>query len=716
MGPRYSPVDLVGAVATNRPSSNRLTWLFARLAAMERGEASHRARVALGNSVRSMRDSAHPLIAEFDAGVPGSIITAERAHQLTQALPAEAELLVSAAHRVAAGEFTFLGYDPVRLERPFVYRRDPFTKRRWPLRHGLLVDYRASATGDPKWAWELNRLQHIPLLLAAWRLDGDEMFRASALGDLDAWFEQDRPGHGIAWSNGFEAGLRAISLALAADALRTDGHAFDGATAQSLLVSLSEHVRWIERFPSIGSSANNHRLAELVAIIVVASLVPELQIDAVADVALARLSHECPQQFAPDGGYREQAFSYALFALDLLLLAWATLAARSAEVPGLLVDTIATAAAAISMQVDDDGSDPRYGDADDGRASALDGHARRAASSVAAGIAAASGDPDAKRVASRLDATAFWLFGQEGAARFSGAVAGAAPVSGHLAQTGLILLRSGRTTVMFDVGPLGHGRLAAHGHADSLQVNVCHGGVTLVGDPGTGSYFGSPVIRSAFRGTGFHATVAVDGRDQAEAAGPFLWRRHPTVDVEGFDADAGMCTATHDGYSRLSDPVIHRRTVALVHEALVLVYDELHAASKHAYSIRWPFHARANVRQAESGTLELRLDGLSAWLGVAGSAAVETRICCGSLEPFEGWWSDGLEAVEPAPLASVDSRAARAEFLTAIFVGDVDRMNVERVGPGAFRLRAGGEEYSIEIDAARLLRVERSHMLVGIEQ
>ena len=77
---------------------------------------------------------------------------------------------------------------------------------------------------------------------------------------------------------------------------------------------------------------------------------------------------------------------------------------------------------------------------------------------------------------------------------------------------------------LFDAGPLGFGPLAAHGHADALSLLLRMGEDLLV-DPGTGSYHGDPEWREALRGTRAHNTIEVDGLDQSEPRGLFLWGR-----------------------------------------------------------------------------------------------------------------------------------------------------------------------------------------------
>ena len=74
-----------------------------------------------------------------------------------------------------------------------------------------------------------------------------------------------------------------------------------------------------------------------------------------------------------------------------------------------------------------------------------------------------------------------------------------------------------------DGGPHGFLSIAAHAHADALSVEVRHGGVDVLADPGTYCYHGEPAWRSYFRSTLAHNTVELAGRDQSRSGGPFLW-------------------------------------------------------------------------------------------------------------------------------------------------------------------------------------------------
>ena len=126
---------------------------------------------------------------------------------------------IAEADGILAGEREFFGYPRVNVGARPDWNLDPFTEYRWPAVPANRIDPRM-ATSDPKWIWELNRLQHLPALAQAWLVTGESRYADGAFDHLDSWLEQNPPGTGIAWRGAFEAGIRAISVAVALQGLR----------------------------------------------------------------------------------------------------------------------------------------------------------------------------------------------------------------------------------------------------------------------------------------------------------------------------------------------------------------------------------------------------------------------------------------------------------------------------------------------------------------
>lgn len=108
-----------------------------------------------------------------------------------------------------------------------------------------------------------------------------------------------------------------------------------------------------------------------------------------------------------------------------------------------------------------------------------------------------------------------------------------------------------------DHAPLGYGSIAAHGHSDALSFQMFADGTRIFADPGTYIYHCDTESRNDFRRTSRHNTVCINGADQSEMLGPFLWGRKANCWLDSFSntEDIAEVMASHDGYS----PVIHSR-------------------------------------------------------------------------------------------------------------------------------------------------------------
>ncbi len=629
---------------------------------------------------------------------PLGFISPERAALVLERDPDGSRLLLAAADRTVGGCFRYFGYDEVRLSRPIDFSHDPIADTRWPDVRGKRLDYRHDAPADPKWIWELNRLQHLPLLAEAWLLSGDSRYAECARQDLLDWIEQSAPGQGIAWANAFEPAVRAVSIVLVYDALRA-WHGLGLGDRDAILVSLWQHARWIVRDPSTGSSANNHLLTELAALVLVAALAPELAESATGlEQALSLLAREAELQILPDGGTAEQAFAYGVVVLDWLLVVAAALDSAQRRHEPAIEAALARAADALAAQLGDDEPEPAYGDADDSRAVVLDGRDRRSARGVCSALAARLGHAGARRAAGELDTAALWLLGEEGARRFAETRAAERPRSAYLPDTGLAVLRRGSRRVLVDVGPLGYLSIAAHGHADALQVAVADGKHELVADPGPGSFFARPELRRPFRGTAAHATVSVDGRDQSEFGGPFLWLRHAQARILHLDLLGGVVAGEHDGYSRLAEPVRHRRVVALLVDGSLLVYDRLDSTGAHQHLQSWPFHPDVDVR-ADAESLQLSRGGehIGA-LTFAAQPSGTIELVRGREEPPDGWWSRRLEVLEPAWLARFRVEARGRVEIAALLSNERSPLELVREGDATRVIMADGASVVVDFD------------------
>lgn len=652
----------------------RLSWYAGRAATMSPREMAWRAR-RFGEStarcdrrlgqlnLRALTRSAADwdmLRQQFCDGADRPVLLdQQRARRIAAEHPAAVRAILAEADRCVAGERAYFGYPRVNIGRFIDWSYDPITDFHWPAGAGGRIDHQES-NGDPKWIWELNRLQHLPVLAQASLFTGDPRYAETAFYHLDSWLDQNPTVTGTMWQSPFEVGVRAISVAVALQGLR---HSPTMTTQRFRRVArmLDVSARYCWRARSRFSSANNHLVGELTGLVTVQLLLPELATPATLQRrAINALNSAADRLILPDGAGAEQSISYQIFTAELLSILVALWRLRGDRVPDPIAAALQRSTRYLVSLVDTDDPDPRYGDDDDGFALRLGTERKRTVREHLGIVAAATGNDGAARHG-EMTLTAAWLAAALGtpiSAIGTRACGGGSNAGMYAPNGGLVVLRSGRHRLTMDVGPLGYLSTAAHGHADALAVTLSDAGKELIVDPGTASYCMNPEWRTAHRGTRAHATVSIDGLNQSVIGGPFYWRRHAAVTVHSVDLERGIVDAEHNGYRRLDDPVTHRRwLIAPPGDPTMVIVDLIDGESQHDIAASWPLHPDLDWIPTQDGHLISR-DGLPVLqLCYAATTPIETEELRGDLESGLGWWSARLEERVPAWLLTARARS-----------------------------------------------------------
>jgi hypothetical protein len=402
---------------------------------------------------------------------------------------------------------------------------------------------------DPKPLWELHRQQHVVPLAAGAALAGREDWARLAVDHLLAWAAHNPPSRGPGWSSAYETAHRLVGWAFALPLLRW---VLEPSELARLDEAYARQAAFVAARPSRFSSANNHRIAELVGLL------------ASARVGAAglewrplwqELEAQIERQTYADGGTREQAAGYFLYVLELLWVA-GVLAQSVGHSLGRVEERLRAMLGWLAAVADEYGEPPPVGDDAEDRMLRLDYFKRRRAAAIAA--------------------NARMLVDYEGEQQHQQSII--------LDASGYAVLRASRTRVVFDVGELGFGSLAAHGHADALAVLVDVEGASVLRDSGTGAY--APItVRERFRATGAHNTVVVDGASQAEALGPHIWGRRfrTTLEAAHVSAQYDAVRASHDGYPG----ALHTRTVVFAKPDLLVVLDRVVSGRPREAQLVW---------------------------------------------------------------------------------------------------------------------------------
>lgn len=627
---------------------NSLLWKLNRLRVMGAGELAYRVKQAL-QAKRERRGIglARPGAPSDRLGMPWCALQ-----------PGGLDIgpYRAAADRILSGRFDVFAMQGAELGFPPRWNRDPKTGTEAPLAFGKALDYRdEQVVGDIKYLWEPNRHLELVTLAQAWRLTGETKYAEGCRTLLESWFEQCPYPQGPNWTSSLEHAVRLLNWSVAWQLLGgAESSLFTGQAGQAFrrawLDSIYRHCHFIAGYFSKHSSANNHLFGEYAGLFMGALMWPCWdESSRWRETARAGLEDEALRQNAPDGVNREQAIWYHHEVADMMLLCGLAGRANGSDFSADWWRRLEGMLEFMASMMDVSGRVPMIGDSDDAvmvRFSQEPGF--NAYRSLLATGAVLFGRGDFARKAGAFDDKSRWLLGEERAGEFSRLAtlpAGNQPAKRVFPDGGYYLLGDRFDTpdevrIVADAGPLGYLSIAAHGHADALAFTLSAGGCEILVDPGTYAYHTQKKWRDYFRGTSAHNTVRVDGVDQSVIGGNFMWLKHASAGCEKWesDADRDFFAGWHDGYRRLPDPVLHRRTLEYDKVARVLrVADTLACKGAHQVEVFWHFAESCRI-QVSGNEISAVCDGHSAQLRMPG-AAWSPRLASGQETPPLGWVS-----------------------------------------------------------------------------
>ena len=606
------------------------------------------------------------------------------------------EPYVAAADRLLAGEMSVFALQAKVSDGTSKWNTDPLTGTAAPLDFGKAIDYRDErVVGNIKYLWEPNRHLELVTLAQAWALTNEVRFLQGLARRLESWLLQCPYPQGANWASSLELGIRLINWSLV---WRLIGGArsamFEGAEGKDLrrrwLDSVYQHTHFIHHYYSRHSSANNHLIGEAAGVFVAACTWPCWpEMAKWGGNARRILIEQAEVQTHADGVNREQAVAYQQFVLDFLILA--ALAGRTAkqEFPRGYWQTVERMLEFLAGIMDVAGNVPMIGDADDGfvvRLSQEPGFCPFRSLLSTGAILFDRADFAASGVV--MDDKTRFLVGAAGwpdlrARTPSDPTRKRRFPDGGYCVLGQDLVTDREIRLVADAGPLGFLSIAAHGHADALSFVLSVAGHEILVDPGTYSYHTEPRWREYFRGTGAHNTVRVDGQDQSVQGGNFMWLRQARACLEAFEYDhrSSRFVAEHDGYTRLSDPVRHRRELRH-HGTMIEVMDRLACDGYHVVERCWHFSEQCRVSLqgstvvAENGPVRVTLRSLE--------TDCEIRHLRGSDDPPGGWVSRRFDVKVPADSLYCISRIqGTTELVTQI---ECEIRSADSLGPQTRRV------------------------------
>lgn len=549
----------------------------------------------------------------------------------------------------------------VDVFKPVRWHLDLSTGREFPKSFAHKIDIRSDKYGSAKHVWEVNRMQFMLHIAMLYKNSGNEKYLDLFRYHLASWKNENPYMVGVNWYSNIEVNLRLICWYFCWQVLDVDGVCADIAKESTFKEFVRdvwrpliyEHAEYSYNHPSLCSSANNHLISEYAGLFVAACGWDIPNRKARLEYAKAGLEREILTQNTAEGVNREEAAEYIQFIDDFFLIAAVVGRCAGVEFSETYNKRLHSMADYMNAMLDCNCNYPMYGDGDDGFVLRPDsgGHFNNF-KSLLSSFAVYFDDASFKRAGVMWDEKNELLFGYEGRKKFlmlptvnAGFLTDGNrffPESGHFIfrrAEGIACSGFCETYLHFDAAPLGFLSIAAHAHADALSFILHVDGFPVVVDPGTFTYHTQKDLRAYFVSTIAHNTVCVNGKNQANQAGPTMWLNHYKAKVVSCDEKSGEVVATHNGYA--SDGVTHMRKIQFNRDKNeFMIVDTLRCEKVATVEIPFHLHPKTTVR----------LDGRMVALDVPGARRVMIELDEKLTYTVrdDGWYSEHFGEKVPA--------------------------------------------------------------------
>jgi Heparinase II/III-like protein/Heparinase II/III N-terminus len=588
------------------------------------------------------------------------------------------------ADELSEGILRHFSHLPAHTGNPPDWHANPFTGQVTPRdRHWSQID--DFRDGDIKVIWEPSRFSFVYDLVRAYWRNGDEEYAEFFWELVEDWRAQNPPQQGANWKCGQETSFRVMAWCFGLYGfLDASASTPQRISALAEMIAVSGH-RIRANLSYALSQRNNHGISEAMGLWTIGILFPEfrsaLHWRELGRRHLERLAREL---IYDDGSFAQHSINYHRLVLHDYLWCLRLGDLNAQPLSAALRERVAWAGNFL-YQIQDSvsGRAPNYGSNDGSLILPLsdcDYQDFRPVVQATHFLSAAERCyPDGP-----WDEDLFWLFGPD---------AVHAPVNppqrGDLqaAEGGYYTLRSEDGFAFVRCATFRH----RPGDAGMLHVDIWWRGKNIAVDPGTYSYNAPFPWNTALTDTAYHNTVTVDGKDQMERVSRFVFlpwlRGHMTASLRSPSGHLAYWEGEHDGYTRLTPPVIHRRAVVQLGSEHWLILDRLHSRGEHDYRLHWLLADTPYAWDPERGrlVLETTIGRYTVEIGSSQEQDGLSLVRCDSTTP-RGWRSLYYGDREPAVSICSSIHGRGADFWTLmgpnVALAESGLQNLQIVGPG----------------------------------
>ena len=533
---------------------------------------------------------------------------------------------------------------------------------------------------DVKYTWELNRFQHLFPLAQAYALSNEEKYASEILSQITDWIDENPYMTGVNWVSSLELSLRLISWSWCLFSLNQKQYKIPDDVQEKISTSIYQQTEFIFNHLSAYSSANDHLIGEAMGLTIIGTSF-DFGNDSIRwqKKGMRILFEELDKQVFDDGLDKEQAFGYHCFVFNMFLTTFILLKKNNINIPNKYWLKLEKMADCIMNFSDNNLNLPDFGDGDDSFILKLDNCYDNGLpiQSVARFLLNTSSilfeRSDFKGLTNVfLDEETLWLMDKNHInSYFSSPAVIPVRTSIYYPESGYVILKDKNIDAFVDVGSVGYLSIAAHGHSDALSFCLNFKGKKYLIDPGTFSYNSQQGWRNYFRSTKAHNTVDVDGQNQSQIGGSFMWMQKAETVVEDvvINEKFDYVRASHNGYLKQKIPVTHQRELLFMKDKFVLVIDRLKnkKSNSHKFCLHW--HTDTNCfteLNSELNLYKITNQQDSIFVKTFGDTEIEQKIINGSENPILGWASKSFDSKSPSQTIEVTFTSSDSPTIVSV--------------------------------------------------
>ena len=417
------------------------------------------------------------------------------------------------------------------------------TENVWPTdqcSYDILISQREDI-GDIRTNWELNRHYQFAGMAKSFYVTGDFSILEELQELFYDWNNKNYFLCGVEWTSAMEIAIRVNSWIYTYCFLNK---AFEKYNLENIkiLKDISRGIivmaDYIVKHRAKYSSANNHLIVEMYAVGMSGIFFDYKPWE---KLAFNILTEELPRQNYADGVNKEMSLHYQSFVMEAYGLLMLEMKHNHIKIPQIWEEYLLHMSEFMCDCCGEYGETVVFGDNDEGKILDLSGehfdHYRYVLDLMGSVL------PKRYSKMENIHENLYWILSDD----FQNSVLKKncyySPEVKCYREGGYTLWRSKNNKVLIgiDHADLGFGSLAAHGHADALSFQMFIEGMPVFVDPGTYNYHVPKKMRDDLRATVNHNTVCVDGANQAEILGPFLWgKRYECKEAEVQEQEEGI--------------------------------------------------------------------------------------------------------------------------------------------------------------------------------